>query len=164
MSLVISGMKDWHMSTSILSRKWLTWTLFLNLLMTQLLNVKYVFKANMFEHLSTLSQEIMNPSNLFTVMCVTRTEFSLEAVEDILWHSLMTTPNSITPIFPNPRMKLSLIHISEPTRQAERKASPQRFSGAPELSNMQFTMSISVLFFLQLHRWIKVCREQLPHE
>jgi len=37
----------------------------------------------MFEHISTLSQEIMNPSNLFTVMCVTQTEFSPEAVEDI---------------------------------------------------------------------------------
>ena len=33
-------------------------------------------------------------------------------------------------------------------QHAERRASPQRFSGAPELSNMQFTMSISVLFFL----------------
>jgi len=32
----------------------------------------------------TLSQEIMNPSALLTLMYVTRTEFSLEAVEDIL--------------------------------------------------------------------------------
>jgi len=33
-------------------------------------------------------------------------------------------------------------------KQAERRASPQRFSGAHELSNMQFTMSINILFFL----------------
>src|SRR5436190_23939295 len=33
-------------------------------------------------------------------------------------------------------------------KQAERRASPHRFSGAPELRSIQFTMSISVLFFL----------------
>jgi len=39
---------------------------------------------------------------------MTQSEFSLEVVEDILWHSLMTTLNSITPIFSNLMMKSSI--------------------------------------------------------
>jgi len=79
-----------------------------NFFLIHLLNVKFVFKANMSKHLFILSQGILNPSNWFIAMCVTQTEFSPEAAEDTLWHSLTIISNSVTPIFLNLMMKFSI--------------------------------------------------------
>ena len=62
----------------------------------------------MSKHLFILSQGILNPSNWFIAMCVTRTEFSPEAAEDTLWHLLMIISNFVTPIFSNAMMKFSI--------------------------------------------------------
>jgi len=55
LGVVISGMINWDMLTSIQSRKWLTRISFLNFSLTNLLDMKYVFKTNISEHLFILS-------------------------------------------------------------------------------------------------------------
>ena len=65
LSLVISDMEDWDMSTSIPSRKWLIWISFLNLLLTLLLDMKSVFRVRIPENHFLLSQGHLNSLNLF---------------------------------------------------------------------------------------------------